>query len=84
MCEFNDGTRKIVGGRSAKPELLYNDFDLFMSIDEFSDRLPEFKKLNLSDLIDMAYSFYYDHNSNIVNLHIVNIETNEIIISKFK
>ena len=82
-CEFEDGTKKLTGGRSISPDLMYNDFDMFMSISEFSSRLSEFEKLDLRGIIDMAYTFYSKRYSDLVNLHIINIDTNQIIISKF-
>ena len=82
-CEFDDGTKKITGGRSKNPENLYNSFDLVMSIPEFTSRIPEFEKLDLRGIIDMAFSFFSKLYSNLVNLHIINIETNQIVISKF-
>jgi len=56
---------------------------MFMSISEFSSRLSEFEKLDLRGIIDMAYTFYSKHYSDLINLHIINIDTNQIIISKF-
>lgn len=76
---FNDGSNKVLGGKSSKPENLKYDFDGMLSWEEyynFSDM-----ERTAQEVVNLAKELYNKHYNNLVKVEIINIKTDEIIVS---
>ena len=76
---FKDGATKMVGGKSSSPENLKYDFDGMLPWEEYysfsdSKRTPQ-------DVVNLAKVLYSKHYNNLDKVEIINIQTDEIIIS---
>lgn len=77
---FKNGSTKFLGGKASKPENLKYDFDGLLSWEDyhsFSD-----KERSAKEVVNLAYKLYKNaYNDQIVKVEIVNIETDETIVS---
>ena len=78
---YEDGSSKIAGGKSSKPEYLKYDFDGLISWEEY-DKIADDKSVTAQDIVNMAKQFFNKfENERIVKVEIINIETNEVVVS---
>ena len=78
---YADGSSKVSGGKSASPESLKYDFDGAISWEEY-DKIADDKSVTAQDVVNMAKQFFNKfENERIVKVEIINIETNEVVVS---
>ena len=78
---YEDGSSKVAGGKSSKPEYLKYDFDGTISWEEY-DRIADDKTITAQDVVNMAKEFFnrWD-NGKITKVEIIDIETKEVIVT---
>lgn len=77
---FNDGKTKLLGSRASTPENLKYDFDGLVSTEEYYYITD--KEWSAQEIVNFAKKFYnLKYNNNLVKIEIVNIETNEVMVT---
>ena len=78
---YDDGSSKVAGGKSSKPEYLKYDFDGTISWEEY-DRIADNPNITVQEVVNMAKDFFNRwENGKIIKVEIIDIETNEVIVS---
>ena len=78
---YKDGSSEVVGGKANAPENLKYDFDCMISWEEY-DRIINNQNLTAQDVVNLAKKIRNRiSNDQIVKCEIINILTNEVIVS---
>ena len=78
---YDDVSSKVAGGKSSKPENLKFGFDGTISWEEY-DRIADNPNIAVQEVANMAKEFFNKtENNKIIKVEIINIETNEVIVS---